>query len=81
MRVVPLASHSRWIADPRGGGRGVRVSTHDDAGMVVLSVWRADECVATVRLRADEAGELVAALAGALARLADASDPAQPRVS
>ncbi|GAA1649910.1 hypothetical protein [Georgenia ruanii] len=80
MRVVPLASHARWIEDPRGGGRGVRVSTHDDAGMVVLSMWRADECVATVRLRAEEAGELVAALAAALAHLADVAAPAQPRV-
>ena len=71
MRVVPLASHSRWIQDPRGGGRGVRVSTHDDAGVLVVSVWRSDECVATVRLRADEASELVAALTAGLAHLVD----------
>jgi hypothetical protein len=37
----------------------------------VLSVWRSDECVATVRLRADEASELVAALTAGLAHLVD----------
>lgn len=59
----------RWIADQRGGGRAVRVSSHTEGGFVVLSTWQADTCVATVRLLPDEAAELVAGVAAALSDL------------
>jgi hypothetical protein len=68
--TTPLAAGGRWIADPRGGGRGVRVSSHVEGGYLVLSTWRGGECVATVRLRPDEAAALVAGLAEGLGRLA-----------
>lgn len=77
----PLARPGRWIADQRGAGRGVRVSSHVEAGFLVLSTWKADTCVATVRLLPDEAAELVAGVAEGLAQLAgqgaDAELPAR----
>ena len=61
---------SRWIADQRGEGRGVRVSSHVEAGFLVLSTWKEDTVVATVRLLPDEAAALVAGVADGLSRLA-----------
>lgn len=69
MIVVPVPPGSRWVADPRGEGRGVRVSAHADAGLLVLSVWRGEECAATVRLPPAQTAELVAAVADVLAQL------------
>jgi hypothetical protein len=66
----PLAAPGHWIADHRGDGRGVRVSSHVEAGFLVLSTWKAGTCVATVRLLPDEAAELVAGIAEGLGRLA-----------
>lgn len=60
----------RWIADQRGEGRGVRVSAHAEAGFLVLSTWKEDAVVATVRLLPDEAAALVAGVAEGLGRLA-----------
>jgi hypothetical protein len=65
------------VTDRRGGGRAVRVTAHPEAGVVVLSVWRADECAATVRLEPAEAAELAGAVAAGLAALA--AEPADPR--
>jgi hypothetical protein len=78
MSVVPIPPHTRWVPDPRGGGRGVRISAHPESGVVVLSVWKADECVATARLRPTEAADLVAALSTSLAELADPAAGAGP---
>ncbi|MCW2778401.1 MAG: hypothetical protein JWN17_2126 [Frankiales bacterium] len=66
-----MTAPARWITDPRGEGRGVRVSTHVEAGFLVLSTWRSGVCVGTVRLLPDEAASLVAGLAEGLAGLAE----------
>jgi len=58
-----------WVFDQRGEGRAVRVSAHVDAGFLVLSTWKSDACVATVRLLPEEAAQLVANIADGLARL------------
>lgn len=62
---------SRWIADQRGEGRGARVSSHIEGGFLVLSTWKEDTVVATVRLLPDEAAALVAGVADGLSRLAE----------
>ena len=54
----------------RGEGRAVRVAAHVEAGFLVISTWKADECVGTVRLVAHEASELMAGMAECLAELA-----------
>src|SRR4028119_1203538 len=68
-RTPPLASPGTWVLDRRGGGRGVRVSAHTEGGFLVLSTWKSDVCAATVRLLPDEAAQLVAGIADALAQL------------
>lgn len=52
----------------------MRVSSHVEAGFLVLSTWKQDEVVSTVRLLPDEAAALVAGIAEGLSRLTDASD-------
>jgi hypothetical protein len=68
--VFPDAVRTGWAFDERGEGRAVRVSAHVEAGFLVVSTWNADECVSTVRLLPEEAAQLVANVARALARLA-----------
>jgi predicted benzoate:H+ symporter BenE len=65
-----VAPRSSWVSDLRGDGRAVRVSAHAAAGFLVVSTWKAGECVGTVRLLPTEASELVAGLAEGLALLA-----------
>jgi len=67
---MPLTSPGRWIRDPRGEGRAVRVSAHAEAGFLVLSTWKAGACVSTVHLLPEEAADLVAGVADGLAELA-----------
>jgi hypothetical protein len=71
--AAPLLAPGRWIADQRGQGRGVRVSSHVEGGFLVLSTWKEDAVVATVRLLPDEAAALVAGVAEGLSRLAEHS--------
>jgi hypothetical protein len=47
-------------------GRALRVSSHPEAGRVVLSIWQDTTCVATVRLASEDVPELVRALSAAL---------------
>lgn len=68
-----LSPHGRWIADQRGEGRAVRVSSHVEGGFLVVSTWKEDTCVATVRLLPEEAALLVGGLAEGLGRLAGGS--------
>lgn len=82
MDPLPLHPHGRWALDLRGEGRAVRVSAHAEAGFLILSTWKADECVGTVRLMPDEAAELKAGIADGLADLANEAglrtDPVDP---
>lgn len=71
-------AQGRWVPDPRGDGRGVRVSTHVEAGFLVLSTWKSGVCVSTVRLLPDEAASLVSGLAEALVELAGARADVPP---
>lgn len=74
----PLESPGTWVLDQRGGGRGVRVSAHTEGGFLVLSTWKSDTCVATVRLLPDEAAQLVAGIADGLAQLSTPLSGAAP---
>ena len=75
MTVVPLPPRGEWFADARDGSRALRASWHADAGCVVLSTWRDDECVATARLTAADAARLIGVLAQGLAAAAVADEP------
>lgn len=73
MSVAAFTAPGRWFPDQRGEGRGLRVSTHVETGFLVLSTWRDDTCVSTVRLLPHEAAGLVASLAEGLAELTDSA--------
>lgn len=66
-----LPSTGEVFLDTRGGSRALRVSWHSEAGVVVLSLWRAGTCVGTFRLPIDEVPDLVDALRQGLARAYD----------
>jgi hypothetical protein len=76
MTVIPLPRHGQWIEDLRGEGRSVRVSTHEDAGLLNLSIWRHDTCVGTVRLSPEDVATLMGGLSEGLAQMAQ-SRPAR----
>ena len=52
--------------DVRGPDRALRVTTHADEGVVVLSIWHGDRCSATFRLPVDDCARLIAVLASSL---------------
>ncbi len=66
-RVIALPSGGTVLEDARGESRWMRVTWHDDEGVVVLSVWRDGSCVATVRLERGDVPALVTALVDGLA--------------
>ncbi len=70
-QVVALPTGGAVLRDARGDDRWMRVTWHDDEGLVVLSVWRAGCCVATMRVERGDVPELVNALVEGLA-----ADPA-----
>ncbi len=65
--VSPLPIRGEVVVDARGGPRALRVSWHPDQGMVVLSIWRGDTCVATVQVDSAEVPHLVDVLVRGLA--------------
>ena len=66
MTVAPLPRRGTVLVGRDVAGRALRVSSHPEAGRVVLSVWQDATCVATVRLAEDDVPELVRALTEAL---------------
>ena len=67
MTVSPLPLRGGIQPDRRDGGRVVRVAAHPDEGMVGLSIWRGDHCVATHQMSPADVPALIALLADALA--------------
>jgi hypothetical protein len=60
--VAPVPEGVELFLDARGDARALRVRWHPEAGVVLLSLWRGDECVSTFRLGVEQVPELVAAL-------------------
>ncbi len=59
--------------DPRGEDRSLRVTWHQEAQLVVLSLWRDNVCAGTFRLAADEVPGLIALLRQGLDQAYDAA--------
>jgi hypothetical protein len=57
--------------DARGGDRALRATWHQEAGVVVLSLWRENVCAGSFRLRIDEVPELIDTLRAGLDRAYD----------
>jgi hypothetical protein len=66
MTVAPLPSHGTVLVGRDVAGRMLRVSSHPEAGRVVLSIWQDTTCLATVRLAEDDVPDLVRTLAAGL---------------
>jgi hypothetical protein len=58
-----------------GGRSELRATWHNEAGYVVISLWRGDTCVATSHLTPKEAGRLATFITGGLADLAHVGMP------
>ena len=71
MSVSPYPTRGGVQFDRRDAGRSIRVAAHPDAGLVTISVWRGDQCVATHQMSADDAATLIAILADAMAACAE----------
>jgi len=66
MAVSPLPSRGSVLLGRDVAGRSLRISSHPEAGRVVLSIWDHDRCVGTVRLGEADVPELVRSLAACL---------------
>ncbi|KAA1427905.1 hypothetical protein [Nocardioides antri] len=60
--VRPLPRTGSVLFDARGDERALRVSWHDEADVVVLSLWRDNVCTATFRLAGDQVDDLIETL-------------------
>lgn len=58
-----LPTRGEVFLDARHDGRSLRVSAHPEDGVVVVSHWRGDRCVATFRLATADVAALMDALA------------------
>jgi hypothetical protein len=57
--------------DRRNGARALRVAAHPAHGVVTISVWRGDACVATHQMAEADVSGLIEMLQDALTVLAD----------
>jgi hypothetical protein len=64
--VRQLHGDRMWFTDPRSSSRRLAVTSHSEAGVVVLSLWNGDTCTGSFRLPMADAPALVAALGHAL---------------
>ena len=65
---APVPRDAELFLDARGDARALRVRWHQDEDVVVLSLWRGGQCVATFRLATEEVPDLIATLRAGLAR-------------
>jgi hypothetical protein len=66
--VRPFPETGSIFLDARGGDRALRVSWHQESGLVVLSLWRENVCAGSFRLAIDEVPELIEMLRAGLVR-------------
>jgi hypothetical protein len=62
----PLPATGDVFLDARGGDRALRVSWHQESGLVVLSLWRDNVCAGSFRLAVDEVPVLIELLRSGL---------------
>lgn len=72
MAEVHRLSEQRRELITDGVHSALRATWHEEAGYVVISLWREDTCVATSHLTPNEAGRLAMFITGGLADLAQA---------
>jgi hypothetical protein len=70
--VTPLPWRGGIQPDIRNDGRSLRVSAHPIDGLVSLSLWRDDACIATHQMGATDVSGLISLLADSLGVLMEA---------
>lgn len=55
----PLPETGSIFLDARGQDRALRISWHQEAAVVVLSLWRDNLCTGSFRLAVDEVPDLI----------------------
>jgi hypothetical protein len=66
MQISPLPRHGSTLLGRDTAGRRLRVSSHPEAGRVVLSIWQDDVCRGTLRMAPEDVPELVRMLTASL---------------
>lgn len=82
MAELARVADGSWFTDERSPHRNLRVNVHDEDGLVVLTTWRNNRCIGSIRLTMGEAGRLAQALVGGLtdaATRAPARSPSRSR--
>lgn len=72
--VGPLPRRGSVFLDSRGDDRALRVSWHEEAGLVVLSLWRGNVCTGSFRLEPEQVPALIDTLAAVQRRTTPVSD-------
>ncbi len=72
-KARPLPESGSIHLDARGGDRALRISWHQEAGLVVLSLWRDNVCTGSVRLAVDEVPDVIEVLRAGLDQAYDAA--------
>lgn len=75
--VRPMPRTGSIFFDARGDDRALRVSWHEEADLVVVSLWRDNVCTGSFRLAAADVPALVETLGEAL-RWRGTTTPARP---
>ena len=77
--IIALPAPRReWFADARG--RSLRMTWHEDAQVLVVSIWQRDRCIGTFHLNPQDAARLTA-LGADVVRAWAASQPDPGRTS
>jgi hypothetical protein len=66
MTVALIPQQGGWHIDSKRPGHYLRVSGHQELGLVVVSVWRDGECVATHELPTADVPDVIALFAKAV---------------
>lgn len=66
--VPTLPADGEVFLDARGEDRALRTSWHAEKGVFVISFWRFEFCIATFRLRVDDAPAFMDLLSKGLAQ-------------
>jgi hypothetical protein len=70
MIVTPLPWRGGVQEDIRDDGRALRIAPHPTQGLVSLSLWHGDACIATHQMAAADVSELIRVLADSLVVMA-----------
>jgi hypothetical protein len=62
MFVAPVPANGDIVVGRDAVGRVLRISAHPELDRVVLSIWQEGQCLATVRLAAEDVPDLVRTL-------------------